>query len=458
MAWTRAALQQNPLTAAIHSDIWMGMNAPSPGKCAACWRTVARPAGLLLATLCLFLGIRLAAAQQSHKPLSEKDVINLLTNDVRSDRVGAFAKEFGITFQVTPDVEKELREAGATDELIGMLKALAPNAPAQPPEAAPPAPNTAQTATPVAPSPPVLIVESSQGNAQVYVDDEPIATTSPEGRLKLTKLSAGEHLLRVSLTGFKDFEQIVRLNAGETTRILAVLEAPVAARPSPPKPSAEPAPAAPPKAEKAPPQPSASGSGTLGLFLRPETGGMVITAVVPGSSAEKAGLRRGYRLYSVADRTVANVQDVPLALANHPPGSSVEVTYGAGPAVMNARLELGASDLYLQLPHFFVRHDHGPPTPNYCTGWMYVVGDVVLYVGVRGVAPGNTPGRVHNLEIPVGEIREAGKNDFYLAPDHAFHIRLKQGLTNYNFIVLDSSGHPQQPDAALEAIHQAMHH
>jgi hypothetical protein len=77
-----------------------------------------------------------ALAQEPREPLVKAEVIRLLENGVSPDRVGALAKQYGVAFQVNEDAEKQLREAGATDDLIGMLRALAPRA-------APPAPSHA---------------------------------------------------------------------------------------------------------------------------------------------------------------------------------------------------------------------------------------------------------------------------------------------------------------------------
>ena len=69
-----------------------------------------------------------ALAQEPREPLVKAEVIRLLENGVSPDRVGALAKQYGIAFQVNEDAEKQLREAGADDELNGMLRALAPQA------------------------------------------------------------------------------------------------------------------------------------------------------------------------------------------------------------------------------------------------------------------------------------------------------------------------------------------
>jgi hypothetical protein len=109
------------------------------------------------------------------------------------------AQTRGIKFQITPEVETELRQAGATDELLATLRKLAP-----------------KTA--------ILLIESSPGGAHVYVDDEPVGTTSAEGRLKLTTLGPGQHRVRLSLDGYKDDSRDVALAAGAALEIKETLE------------------------------------------------------------------------------------------------------------------------------------------------------------------------------------------------------------------------------------------
>lgn len=60
-------------------------------------------------------------------PFSKGDVLYLLRNDMPSKKVSEYVRKRGITFQVTPDVEKQLRAAGADSELLAALRASAPN-------------------------------------------------------------------------------------------------------------------------------------------------------------------------------------------------------------------------------------------------------------------------------------------------------------------------------------------
>jgi hypothetical protein len=73
---------------------------------------------------------------------------------------------------------------------------------------------SAQTST--APVRPVLIIQSTPGGVQVYVDDELLGTTSPEGRLKISTLKPGKHTLRVSLGGNTYGQGEITLVAGKS--------------------------------------------------------------------------------------------------------------------------------------------------------------------------------------------------------------------------------------------------
>ena len=154
-----------------------------------------------------------ALAQKGGK-FSETDVVKLLKGAVPPDRVAVLAKNRGISFQVTDDVERLLREAGANDNLVSTLKQLAPKL-----------------------SAPVLVIHSTPGHTQVYIDDVPTGTTSPEGMLKLPTLTPGDHKVRLALEKFNDYEVVAKLVPGETTTLEAKLEAAPAAAPKPAPPS-----------------------------------------------------------------------------------------------------------------------------------------------------------------------------------------------------------------------------
>ena len=88
-------------------------------------------------TLILLLALIAAVAfvpslgntQKVAKKLTEQDVIGLLTGDVSSATVEAEAQKSGISFQVTASAVNRIRAAGGTDDLIRVLRTLAPHTP-----------------------------------------------------------------------------------------------------------------------------------------------------------------------------------------------------------------------------------------------------------------------------------------------------------------------------------------
>ncbi|MGA3325795.1 MAG: PEGA domain-containing protein [Terriglobia bacterium] len=158
--------------------------------------------------LCLLVGRGAWTQTPSKPPLSKIQVMKLLQGGVAMDRVAEIARERGIGFQVTPEIEKELRGAGATPELLETLRQLAP----PPPKPEPALP----TAPPAAPAPAQLQIEGAPKGAEIYVDDEFKGQVNREGRLKIPGLSPAKHVLRVSAEGFKEKVQTLELTTGET--------------------------------------------------------------------------------------------------------------------------------------------------------------------------------------------------------------------------------------------------
>lgn len=68
-----------------------------------------------------------------------------------------------------------------------------------------------------------LNIASDPGDAQVYLNDEPRGMTSAEGR-EMLHIEPGTYRVRVSLHGYKDFEQEVTLSSGKKAEITAKLE------------------------------------------------------------------------------------------------------------------------------------------------------------------------------------------------------------------------------------------
>jgi hypothetical protein len=165
-------------------------------------RALPKPVLALVITFTVLLPL-CCAAQQKREPLTKAEVVDLLKSDVTPQRVESLARQYGVAFEMNPDTESLLRDAGATDELITALREIAPK------------PTT----------PPTLLIEAAPGGAQVFVDDELIARTSPEGRLKISTLPAGHHNVRIALDGYRDYEQSVTLTAGQTAKASTALQA-----------------------------------------------------------------------------------------------------------------------------------------------------------------------------------------------------------------------------------------
>jgi tetratricopeptide (TPR) repeat protein len=94
------------------------------------------------AVLCALLWLPSARAQQQHPstPLTENAILGLLKNGVSSRRIGALARQRGVDFKLTPEVENQLRQSGADIYILETLRELSPipvGSPAGPAHAAP---------------------------------------------------------------------------------------------------------------------------------------------------------------------------------------------------------------------------------------------------------------------------------------------------------------------------------
>jgi formylglycine-generating enzyme required for sulfatase activity len=151
----------------------------------------------------LIFGITFCTAYlcaQERKPLTKDEIVGLLKGDVVPQRVAELAQENGIDFAITPEVESELRQAGATDGLLATLRDLA-----------------SKRAKPAQ-----IIVETSPA-AQVYLDDIFRGQASPEGRLVIANPTPGKHTLRVSLPKKMVYETPVTVAAGQVSNVQAKL-------------------------------------------------------------------------------------------------------------------------------------------------------------------------------------------------------------------------------------------
>ncbi|MGB7592657.1 MAG: PDZ domain-containing protein [Terriglobia bacterium] len=290
--------------------------------------------------LCTILAVFIALAfclpgvkaQKSSKPLAKENVLELLTGDVPPERVAAIVRERGVSFKLDRAAEDQIRQAGGNDELLKAIRELAPKPPtSQAGKAKPPA-------TPKPAGPPVLLIEATPGDAHVYIDDELVGTTSPEGRLKISTLSPGAHRVRLAHRSFQDHEETVQLTSGETTLVASNLQA---ADTTPVQAPAEPAATA--------TNPTATVSvapGYLGVRAAQHqpagSKGVVILDIAPGGPADRAGLKPNDTILSIGGQRIRTPQDLQAALVSHKAGETVEIIWSSGNSVVTKSIRLSA--------------------------------------------------------------------------------------------------------------------
>ena len=67
--------------------------------------------------------------------------------------------------------------------------------------------------------------------------------------------------------------------------------------------------------------------GTIPDFSDDQGGGVLVSGVLPGSPAEKAGILKGDRVIAVDDEKIATLEDYSIALKSHKPGDKIHVTF-----------------------------------------------------------------------------------------------------------------------------------
>lgn len=79
--------------------------------------------------------------------------------------------------------------------------------------------------------------------------------------------------------------------------------------------------------------------GTIPDFSR-DSGGVLLQGVMPGSPAEKAGLKAGDIVISLGGKPIDTLADFSAALKEHQPGDSVEVVVRRGADTLRPRVQL----------------------------------------------------------------------------------------------------------------------
>jgi WD40 repeat protein len=78
--------------------------------------------------------------------------------------------------------------------------------------------------TVVRPAVPAVVIQGAPPGAQIFVDDEFVASINSDGRATLSTLAAGQHRLGLRLNGYHDYDEGVEVKSDETYTITAKLE------------------------------------------------------------------------------------------------------------------------------------------------------------------------------------------------------------------------------------------
>jgi thiol-disulfide isomerase/thioredoxin len=114
--------------------------------------------------LLVLAGLLAALTAMAEQPLTQDDITLLLLGGAQSEKVITLVEQRGLAFQLTPELEKKFKNAGASDELLDVMRRVGskpqPAAPSAP--AAPPAASAAPSPAATPPSPPQNTEEKVQ--------------------------------------------------------------------------------------------------------------------------------------------------------------------------------------------------------------------------------------------------------------------------------------------------------
>jgi PEGA domain-containing protein len=162
----------------------------------------------LVVALFLALVVALPLLAQTKEGLHESDILELLRTKLPSAQIVKNIKDLGIEFEMTKELERKFRRAGADDDVIDALDEASKGG--------------GETTTP-AQTKGSMAVQTQPGEAQVYLNDEMRGMSSPQGKLRLSELSPGTYQVRVSLIGYESWQQSVTVEAGQTASVYAAL-------------------------------------------------------------------------------------------------------------------------------------------------------------------------------------------------------------------------------------------
>jgi hypothetical protein len=140
------------------------------------------------------------------QPLNQQDILTLLHGGVPSGHVSSVIDDRGINFSSSPAFEDQVRGAGGSSSVIDSIRRASQR--------------YEESSRPRTGG---LVVKSTPGETEVYLNDELKGMTSPEGELRIPELQPGDYKLRVSSLGYKSFEQTVSVSAGDDQTVYMTL-------------------------------------------------------------------------------------------------------------------------------------------------------------------------------------------------------------------------------------------
>jgi WD40 repeat protein len=76
----------------------------------------------------------------------------------------------------------------------------------------------------IRPAVPAIVIEGTPPGTQIFLDDHWVASTNQAGQAGVSALAAGQHRVRLSVNGYRDYDQEVNVQAGKTSTINAKLD------------------------------------------------------------------------------------------------------------------------------------------------------------------------------------------------------------------------------------------
>lgn len=369
-----------------------------------------------------------ARTQEQRSPLSQDEITDFLKNNVPPSQVEGLVRQYGISFQLTAESEQQLRQAGAGDSLVQVLR----ERPGQP--------TSAKTSK-------KLTVENLMDLLSGGVAVSRV--------IYLVK----ERGIDFPLT--PRYEQAFR-DAGANTELISSMRNQAAAPETPSGPGAPPAPGQEkiqtpaateetPKVEvptkAAPVAPAQPGLATVRIHSQPGDVQIFLDDAPKGTTdsedghLEIAGIKPGKHQIRAA-RAGFEVQEATIQLATGQVlDTPVWLSKGVSPTpepVATAELPAGK--------RFLVRHTHrsydGVSSPAFCQGLMIVGVGYVRYISSDGT---------HKYLMNTSEMRDAKAG----SGDGSFHIKLDFGR-QYQFVAVDEKGRPVSPGPVLAEINYSM--